>query len=115
MSNKLIIGADRLPTIEILGVEYPYDATDIDALAKLEELANGMQKDMPGVAQACKDFVTVLFCGNEEPAKKISGVYGKSVTLWLDVIAQLGPMIVTPKVKAVTDRIDSLKKAADKK
>lgn len=112
MADRIIIGADRLPTIEILGTEYPYDVTSPATLARLEEIVNKIDPSIEGVIDLCKTFYTTVFCGNEEPAERIGAVYKDSAWLWLDAVAQLTPFILSPKAKTILDRMSALKRAS---
>jgi hypothetical protein len=114
MSNSLIISKkDRLPTLEVMGTEYPFDISDSDTLARLKELAETVEGTGDGVVDACKRFVTTFFCDNEEVVQKIEPEYKKSVALWVDVVGQLAPFCQDMKIKSVIERTNALKKASD--
>jgi hypothetical protein len=116
MSNALIISKkDRLPTLEVMGTEYPYDISDSDTLAKLKELAETIDGTGDGVVSACKKFVTAFFCDNAEVVAKIEPEYKKSVALWVDVVGQLAPFCQDMSIKSVVERTNALKRASDNK
>ena len=112
MGNVIAIGRDRLPTLEILGKEYPYDMSSKESLERLKNMDAGGALDT--VVTACKAFITSVFCGNTEPAERIAEVYKDSVMLWLDASVQIGEYVVNPNIKALNDRVANLRRAADK-
>jgi len=114
--SKIVIGAERLPTLEILGKEYPYDASSQTVLSRLEELSAGIKPTLASSIDACKEFITLLFCGDPEPAARIAEVYKDSALLWIDVVVQLMEHInPASMVDTVTSRIKSLKARAMEK
>jgi len=113
---KIVIGAERLPTIEILGKDYPYDASSQTVLSRLEELSAGIEPRLDSAIDACKEFVTLLFCGNPEPAARIAEIYKDSALLWIDVVVQLMEHLDPARmVDTVTSRIKALKARAMEK
>jgi len=119
MADKIIISKEeRLPTLEILGKEYCYDVSSISKIEKLKVLSRNIDKSDEGVINACKEFITLMFCDNEEPVKKMAEIYEDSMVLWLDCIGQLMPYVEMPRVKSIDERkkqLDQLKKASGKK
>ena len=115
MADRIIIGAERLPTIEILGKEYPYDVTSATVLKKLKSLTGQIDPTTDGCVQLCREFYTALFNGDPEPAERIGEIYKDSAWLWADAVVQLTPFVLTPKLKTLVDRMGALKKAAEGK
>lgn len=115
MADKIVIGAERLPTLEILGQEYPYDASSATVIKKLEDISQNIKPGLDEVVNACKQFTTALFCDNPEPAERIAEVYKDSALLWIDAILQMSQFITPARARAVIDKVKALKEAADKK
>jgi hypothetical protein len=114
--NKIVIGLDRLPTLEVLGVEYPYDITSQTALDKLEEIANSVDVvSMDKVVDLYKQFIKLTFCNNQKVVDEIEKVYGDSLQLWADAAIQVAGYIQNPKYSTIIDRVSALKQAADEK
>lgn len=115
MADKIVIGFERLPTLEILGKEYPYDASSEKIQKELEELSGKINPTFSGVIDVCKQFITLMFCGNEEVAQRIEEVYGDRALLWIDAIIQMTDYLGAPRIKGIMERTAKLKRAADKK
>lgn len=115
MPDKIVIGLDRLPTLEILGKEYPYDASSPSVIKKLEELSGDVKPELDSAVKACIEFTTTLFCGNPEPAQRIAEVYKDSALLWIDAIIQMAQFITPTKARKVIEKVTALKQAADRR
>jgi hypothetical protein len=114
VGDRIVVGLERLPTLEILGKEYPYDASSSSVIKKLEELSDNVKPELDSAVETCKEFTTTLFCGDPEPAQRIAEVYKDSALLWIDAILQMAQFITPTRARKVIDRITALKRAADK-
>lgn len=118
--GKIVIGLERLPTLEIMGKEYPYDISSEAALERLQNIDAHKAADgaagatLGSVVDACKEFMTTVFCGDTEPVERIAAVYKDSALLWLDAAAQIGKFAGDPKITALSEKIGTLKRAASK-
>lgn len=115
MVDEIIIGRqERMTRVKVSGEEFLYDVTDTKTVKKLEELSKIPANDLEGTIKFCKEFLMLVFCGNERPLQIIEEVNQTSTQLWIDTVLQFTPLMQNPRVKAMEERLTKLKKAAGK-
>jgi len=116
-NGKITVGKDRLPTLEILGKEWPYDVTRVGLLEQLDRIQkidlrdDGL--DLGSVVELYAGFIRAVFCDNDELIKELREVIGDSLQLWADVAVQVAGFVQTAGFNTILDRLAELKAAAD--
>jgi hypothetical protein len=112
MSNKIEVSFERLPKLEVLGVEYPYDVQSDSVLERIQEITQKTSTTLTGYVELYKEFITTVFCGDKRVAEAIEKVYGDRIQGWEDVAVQISGYIATSRFSTVMTQIDTLKRAA---
>lgn len=116
-NGKITVGKDRLPTLEVLGKEWPYDVTRVGLLEQLDRIQkidlrdDGL--DLNSVVELYAGFIRAVFCDSDELIKELREVVGDSLQLWADIAVQVAGFVQTAGFNTILDRLAGLKAAAD--
>lgn len=109
----VVIGLERLPSIEILGKDWQYNVFASDCADKLINIVKSLKASKPEtVVRDCKKAISLIFVEGVDLVKQIDAIYKDNPALWTDALVQVINEVKNPKIKAVEEEIERLRKGA---
>jgi len=106
---SVIIGMERLPTLEILGKEWAYNIFDSSRAKDLIRIVKNLKatKDST-LLRDIKSFIAEVFIEGVALVQAIEAIYKDNSVLWTDAFVQIITEIKNPKIMALQAGIDKL-------
>lgn len=106
----VVIGKQRLPSLEILGREWAYNIFESSRAKDFIKVVGVLKKTKDAtLIRDIKSAIAEIFVEGVQLVKEINAVYGDNAFLWTDALLQILEEIKNPKLKDLSFEIEKLK------